>query len=318
MDKKPFIIAEVGSNWHTLEDCIKSIAVAKQVGADAVKFQYFSYFDLYGNKEAPAHYDKKYELPIEWIPKLREKADTENIVFLCTAFSSDKIRDIDPYVNAHKLASSDMQCFEMLNALSSARKTVYMSCGASTIGEVKAAMTYLDNCKVIPMYCVSAYPATNVDLFIIDTMRKELGCDVGYSDHTNSGHYIPVSACINHGAIVLEKHFSAISDRATPDGPHSSSPEEFMSIVSHIRGSRTSLLFPTAEERAMLSRHRRRLVATQRISRGAILSYGKNYGAFRAQEASFASISPLLWKEVDLRVAKSDIEVGQSITFNDI
>lgn len=47
-DSKPFIIAEVGSNWTSFEHAKDSISMAKQCGADAVKFQAFTAGDLYG------------------------------------------------------------------------------------------------------------------------------------------------------------------------------------------------------------------------------------------------------------------------------
>lgn len=48
-----FIIAEVGSNWSTKEDCVSSVNMAASSKADAVKFQLFSSEELYGSDIRP-------------------------------------------------------------------------------------------------------------------------------------------------------------------------------------------------------------------------------------------------------------------------
>ncbi len=69
-----FIIAEVGSNWNNLEDCLESIQCAKVCGADAVKFQAYTGEALYGTPQVVSN-----QLPLEWLPKLKEKADAAGI-----------------------------------------------------------------------------------------------------------------------------------------------------------------------------------------------------------------------------------------------
>src|SRR3990167_1071022 len=109
---KTFIIAEIGSNWTSFEEAKDSISFAKQAGADAVKFQAFRVEALYG------FYDSQYgehramggngELPLEWLPKLKEKADACGIEFMCSAFSPELYDVVNPYVLVHKIASSEL------------------------------------------------------------------------------------------------------------------------------------------------------------------------------------------------------------------
>ena len=110
---KPSTIAEVGSNWSTFDDCMRSISLAKACGADAVKFQAYSHEALYG--KAAGNYDAgngmgysiaelKGTLPLEWLPKLKDKAHAFNIEFMCSAFSPELLDAVNPHVNIHKLA----------------------------------------------------------------------------------------------------------------------------------------------------------------------------------------------------------------------
>jgi len=116
---KPFIIAEVGSNWTTLDDCIQSISSAKLCGADAVKFQAFNYDALYGPGLMPLVKGHNPSLPLAWLPKLKDWADTCDIEFMCSAFSPELVEAVNPYVNVHKVASADLSHVRIFTTASS-------------------------------------------------------------------------------------------------------------------------------------------------------------------------------------------------------
>ena len=92
--EKPFIIAEIGSNWLTIDDCFFSIKQAKYAGADAVKFQVFDHESLYGSHKNMAHV-----LPVMWLPALAARCNEIGIEFMCSAFSPELAELVNPYVN---------------------------------------------------------------------------------------------------------------------------------------------------------------------------------------------------------------------------
>ena len=93
LNERPFIVAEVGSNFKTLDDCRRSIQLAKSCGADAVKFQAFDHKALYG-------FDGEISgsLPLEWLPGLADKANSLGIEFMCSAFSPEILLEVNRYV----------------------------------------------------------------------------------------------------------------------------------------------------------------------------------------------------------------------------
>jgi sialic acid synthase SpsE len=229
----PYIVAEVGSNWHTLADCRHAIHEAARCGANAVKFQLFSHYELYGLPEPSEGWPMSpYCLPPEWLSELKYESDKANIDFMCTAFSPEGIEKVDPFVVAHKIASTDCGHRDMLEVAFGTGKPVIVSTGGASADDIWLLHGLTP--KLVMLYCVANYPAINVDLRYISELRK-LGFIAGYSDHTTSWDRIPFDACHGYGAQVLEKHFTALPDLNTPDGPHSLNPATFKAMVDLIR-----------------------------------------------------------------------------------
>jgi N,N'-diacetyllegionaminate synthase len=305
-EAKPFVIAEVGSNWRTLDDCITSIAAAKGCGADAVKFQLFDAESLYGFHPAKhGHtYGDGWQLPIDWLPKLKEACDSISLEFMCTAFSPELVAIVDPFVSVHKVASSDAAWPQMLEAVAKTGKPVLVSTGAKTAEDLCKTMEMLP--KAVYMVCTAAYPA---DYTSMEPLT--LGLAQGFSDHT-LGYTATVEAA-RRGAVVIEKHFTAYPKLNTPDRPHSLTPDQFYRMVKLIRGEPVE-----TEEGAMFFRHNRRLIATTDVKPGEFLRYGVNFGAYRSLVDDTRGASPFDWEKVNSRPAKSEIKRGTAIALEDV
>lgn len=319
-DCKPFIVAEVGSNWATLSDCIQSISAAKACGADAVKFQAFTHEALYGFAAPSVTPIDVHSLPVAWLPKLKEKADACGIELMVTAFSPELVAAVDPFVTVHKVASSDNGCPQLLEAVKRTGKPVLLSCGAAGKGDVqKAVYGYsgwagFGDTPVVVLYCNAAYPSRRHNLFLMQELKELTGKPVGLSDHSLDVIYAPLSAVKHFGAVVIEKHFTAVPELDSPDRGHSLTTDEFKIMTDYLRGKRDGGGFnPTSEERAMFLRHNRRLIATQDLAAGAQLRYGENFGAYRSLVDDTRGLSPFAWESVEGRTTTKQINRGEAI-----
>lgn len=331
----PFIVAECGSNWRDLEDCLHSIAMAKAVGADAVKFQLFTTKALYGMPPERAWaieigetlrwdaIEMPSALPIDWLPKLKEKADACGIELMCTAFSPELYDAVDPYVSIHKVASAEMTHVRILEKLRQLHKPVILSTGAHGPKDIqKSLITMSENqldgrylmtsfkADVILMYCVAAYPARDIDFRHLDELKKLIPL-VGYSDHTTDYSIIPKLA-VEKGACVIEKHFTDIPEVDTPDRPHSLTVDEFKKMVQSIRGDKP-FVWGSGEEKEMITKHNRRLVVIQNIHPGDTFQEGVNFGIYRSLKEDTKGLSPFAIDHVNGKIAKLEIKSGDSI-----
>lgn len=240
-----FIIAEIGSNWTTIDECCKSIVDAKAAGADAVKFQMFDPDELNGNVHG---------LHRHWVPDLAMLAKGVGIEFMASAFSPDGIRFLDPYVKRHKIASCECMWPELRDAAVATGKPLIVSLGACTPEEMDFVVSTYPKDRTTFLYCAGAYPARYVHLGVIEGLKAQ-NLHAGYSDHTDDVLGIPYIACRLYGGEVLEKHVTAFPELMSPDRPHSITMEEFGYMVRAIHSGYVD--HPTPEEIPMATKWRR-------------------------------------------------------------
>jgi N,N'-diacetyllegionaminate synthase len=244
---KTFIIAEAGAN-HNKEwnKATQLIDVAKEAGADAVKFQTYSSETLY-SKNTPdfAGYKnvnkliKDIELPREWQKDLKQYCDEVGIEFMSTPFDEQAVQElVDIGVKRLKIAGFESTDPRFVDMVASTGLPIVMSIG---IGFKWSHWgLYIDifekyNNDVTLLHCNNAYPTPPEDVFLdtIKTMALDSRYRTGFSDHTLSP-YTP-SLAVAAGATVIEKHFTLDKTLPGPDHPFAVEPHELKIMVDHIR-----------------------------------------------------------------------------------
>lgn len=327
------VIAEVGSNWKTKEDCLHAVNLASACGADAVKFQMFTFQELYGfdYRTAPWYLpDLGIGLPKPfdpaWLPDLKIKADAAGIEFMCTAFSPSGYEIVNQYVKTHKVASAEMSHVRILEKLQEFGKPVILSTGAHGSRDIDEALKVLNPdphsvvIQVTLMYCVAAYPAHEIDFRQMQELFDLFGSEwpyagIGYSDHSTDVLCIPKLAQ-DHAATVLEKHFNPMDYKDTPDAGHSLNCDQFKKMVKHLRGE-LPFAWGSGEENEMVTTHNRRLLATKGIEPGDLLEEGRNFGIFRSLCKDTNGLSPFAIGSVNGRASRSQKRPGEAIGLGD-
>lgn len=222
------IIAEIGSNYRTDLDAIRCCEIAKELGADAVKFQMYDSMDLYGKDGIVEPVNP----PIEILHKVCKDIDIE---LMCTFFNPVLLEMHDDFFQSHKIASSDCNYTALLRKVNDLGKPVYLSTGGATKQEIEWALEFLPDVNVTLMYCESDYPATNYDPRKMIKL-KAFGLPWGVSDHSMELYSIPILAQ-RFGACVIEKHVNLLDIDGKPDSDISLNAVEFGKMVKAIKSN---------------------------------------------------------------------------------
>lgn len=323
---KPFIIADIGSNYrNSLDLALKQIEAAKECGADATKFQLYTHQELYG---LPGKLD--YELPIEWLPKLAEHCEKVGIEFMCSAFSPEGVRAVDPFVKRHKLASSEICHYEIIEAIKATGKEWIASTGGAHWSEVKTLINHHTPTGLLE--CVARYPAptSDYDLECIpewaNYAKHEIECGksdykiaVGISDHTLTDSV--ALASIGFGATIFEKHFDCVGCNDTPDSPVSLDPLVMSRYCAAIREAFSAIgdgiKQPRHQHDAQL-RYRRRLIVTKDLPAFTKLKAHENYGIYRSLVDDTRGDRPENLMRYDGMTLKVDKRAGDSLWRDDV
>lgn len=269
------IIAEVGSNWRGLYDCLDSISAAAANGADVVKFQYYDHKALYGFDGEQAG-----SLPLEWVPAISVKAKAVGIPLMMSVFNPDDIDELAPYVDLWKVASCEFTYGDLYARMKATGRPIYASCGAHNDLEIEMVMSGPHRPDVL-LYCVVAYPSYHHDVRHVGRLAARYPYHtVGYSDHSLDVFTAPLAAK-GYGATVIEKHFKLDHIVDTPDAPHSLGPNDFQLMCKALKGAPPMGL--TAFEQKAVKCYKRRLIASRDIALGEGLIYGENFGFYRSK-----------------------------------
>lgn len=237
------------------------IDVAKQTGADAVKFQVFSAQTIAADTQDPrtivrrgvfVKKDTKLidlyrsnELPRSWLPKLADYAKKLGIIFLATPFDEQAVDQLEAVgVPMHKVASYEMQDVPLLRKIAATKKPILLSTGMAYLQDIAASLGVLKRAEsgpVVLLHCRSIYPTPvdQVDLLAMEVMRKRFRLLVGFSDHT-LGIGVPIAAA-SLGAVVVEKHFILNDGISTIDDKFSLTPQELKTMITAIREAQAAL-----------------------------------------------------------------------------
>ena len=257
-DQPTYFIADIAANHDgDLNRALDLMTLAKEAGADCAKFQHFraphivsdyGFRSLGGQQSHQASWKKSVaevyadaSLPWDWTESLARHGREIGIEFMSAPYDFEAVRHLDPFVNAFKVGSGDVNWLEELEVIASLGKPVLIATGAADLDDVRRAMDLLlaTGVDIVLMQCNTNYTgslanAHHANLAVI-TQYAQMYPDVtlGLSDHT-PGH-VTVLGAVALGARVVEKHFTDDTGREGPDHGFSMDAQTWRSMVEETR-----------------------------------------------------------------------------------
>lgn len=294
-----YFIADIAANHDgNLERAKYLISLAKESGADAVKFQNFhadrivsdkGFKKLGSNLSHQKTWGKNvfevYEeaaIPEDWTKELKFYADSVDIDYFTSPYDFESVDMVDVFVDMYKIGSGDITWTEMIEYIAKKGKPVMIATGASDFSDVKRAMDilYKYTNNIVLMQCNTNYTASPenfryINLNVLKKYREEFPDVVlGLSDHTPGSTTVLGARVL--GASVFEKHFTDNNNRKGPDHKFSMTPSTWIEMVERVREIENALgdgikkIEENEKETSIVQR--RSLRFTKNLSRGHLLT----------------------------------------------
>ena len=295
IDEPPYCVAEVGINHNgELDRAFKMIKVAKDSGADAVKFQTFRAAEFCGKSqqftyksqgktvtESMLEMFQRYEFTREQWFELKKECDKQSITFMSTPQNkTDLDLLLELGIPAIKVGSDDLTNTPLICRYAEEKLPLILSSGMSDLSEVYNSINIaggFDGHPVALLLCTSQYPTPpeEVHLAKLHTLKNALpGITIGFSDHTKGA--LASSLAVAFGATILEKHFTLDNNLAGPDHWFSEDLDGLKDWINSIHTAYTMkgnpLVRPTQLEAKNKGEYQRHLVAATDINRGDIFT----------------------------------------------
>jgi N-acetylneuraminate synthase len=261
--ERPFLIAEIGINHNgDINIAKKLILMAKKAGCDSVKFQKRTIDKVYSKEEL----DQKRESPwgttfreqkegLEFGLKEYEEIDSfcrqNKIEWFASAWDLESLEFLKNFnLKYNKIASAMITNIKFLEAVASQGKYTFISTGMSNLEDIKKAVNIFKSkkCPFELMHCISVYPCPEeiLNLHLINFLKKEFNCKVGYSGHESS--VTPSIAACTFGISSLERHITL--DRSMY-GSDQSASLEYVGLLNLINSIKKIPIIIGSDEKKM-------------------------------------------------------------------
>ncbi|HMD90315.1 MAG TPA: N-acetylneuraminate synthase family protein [Anaerolineaceae bacterium] len=250
-----YVVAEIGINHNgDIEIAKKLMEAAKRYGVDAVKFQkrtpelcvppdqrgqmrdtpwgYISYLE----------YRYKVEFDQEQYLEIDRYSKEIGMTWFSSVWDEPSVDFMEPFNPiCYKVPSASLTDHNLLHCLRKTGRPVILSTGMSSMDQIRKSVEVLGTDNLMITHTTSAYPCepNELNLRMIDTLRKEFPCPIGYSGHEVG--LIPSVVAVSLGACLVERHITL--DRAMwgSDQAASVEPGGFERLVKYIRVTEQSL-----------------------------------------------------------------------------
>lgn len=250
------IIAEAGSchdgEYHK---AMALMDLAKECGATHIKYQYWtSAARLAQRRHSGPDYERiyrQYQMPRDWLPALRARADAMGIGLACTVYLPEDVWFIAEHCDVIKVASFEANEPILLGALRApyaAGKLLIISLGMGALLDpiydhlTRGIQWSGPRPNLRLLHCVSSYPAPPSEIGLSALRATGAVNYHGFSDHCAPEFTWTGALAVAAGAEIIEKHIRLDdTDDENPDAAHAMAQTAFREYVRHIEFAETLL-----------------------------------------------------------------------------
>lgn len=244
-----YVVAEIGINHNGDLDLTKRLIDAAKVAAcDAVKFQKRTpelcvpreQRDIM--RETPwglmsyLEYRHRVEFGENEYQLIDRYCREREITWFASVWDEPSVEFMEAFHPVcYKIPSAALTDQALLRRVRRTGRPVILSTGMSTMEHIRSAVSVLGLENLVITHCTSTYPARakEVNLRVIETLKREFDCPIGYSGH-EVGLQVTYAA-VALGAALIERHITM--DRAMwgSDQAASVEPWGLMRLMRDVR-----------------------------------------------------------------------------------
>ena len=322
LDVEVAIVAEIGVNHEgDLPTARRLLALAKESGADAVKFQTFTP-ERFASASDPARLARVrvFDLGMDGFLTLAEDAYRLGISIFSTAVSDDVVPFLTEHFEAIKIASGDIDFEPVIRGSARTQRPVILSTGLASTEEIETAISWFRDeagtsdirDRLLLTQCTTAYPTPieEANVLAVPYLAERTGLRVGYSNHV-----IGIEACLAAvalGACMIEVHFTDQKEgREFRDHALSCDPDDLRRLADAAVRVRKSLGVYGKErqpsEAPLISAVRKGIVAARDLPSGTRLDRADVMFARPATEFASGEIGRVVGRVLNVALKRGEL-----------